>query len=90
MKKPDYQNPESLVLRFMREKRKLTLLNVGKQIEIKPKTIDHIEKGNKVVTEAEILLFLKCYNFSLEYFNEVIKIQPLTKQTANHYFLLNP
>ncbi len=89
MKKPDYQNPESLVLRFMREKRKLTLLHVGKKIEIKPKIIDHIESGRKIVTKEQILSFLECYNFSLDYFNEMTKIHPLTKQAANHYFLLN-
>lgn len=87
MYKSDYQNPESLVLRFMREKKKYTLLFVGKKVEIKPKVIDHIESGRRVVTEEEILRFLECYEYSLEIFNEMLKIKPLNKQAANHYFL---
>ena len=77
----------SLVLRFMREKRQLTLLFVGKEIGIKPKIIDHMENGRRIVTDEEISLFLDCYKYSLEVFNEMLKIKPLTKQAANHYFL---
>lgn len=83
-----YQNPQSLVLRFMREKRKLTLILVAKEIGIKAKDVDYIEKGIRTVTEEEISKFLNCYNFSLEAFAEMVKISPLTKQAANHYFLL--
>ena len=49
------KNPQSLVLRFMREKRKLTLLYVGQKVGIKPKTIDHIESDRKLITEEEVL-----------------------------------
>ena len=83
-----YQNPQSLVLRFMREKRKLTLILVAKEIGIKAKDVDYIEKGIRTVTEEEISKFLNCYNFSLEVFTEMVKIKPLTKQAANHYFLI--
>ena len=48
--KPKYQNPESLVLRFMREKRQLTLLFVGKEISIKPK------EGDIVAQELDLNL----------------------------------
>lgn len=89
MKKPDYQNPESLALRFMREKKKHTLLYVGQKTGIKPKVIDHMEKGRRVMTKEEIALFLGCYGYSLEVFNEIIKMKPLNKQAANHYFLRN-
>ena len=85
--KSKFQGPESLVLRFMREKRKLTLLFVGKEVGIKPKIIDHMEQGRRIITDEELHLFLDCYNFSLEIFDEMIKIKPLTKQAANHYFL---
>ena len=87
MKKPDYQSPQSLVLRYMREKRQLTLLFVGKKTGIKPKVIDHMENGRRVITDKEILLFLELYNFSLEIFTEMVNMKPLTKIAANHYFL---
>jgi transcriptional regulator with XRE-family HTH domain len=85
--KPKTQSPHSLVIRFMREKRKLTLLFVGKELGIKPKNIDHIEHGRRIMTDEEILLFLGLYNYSQEVFNEMLEIKPLNKQAANHYFL---
>lgn len=85
--KQDYQSPESLVLRFMREKRKLTLLFVGKKVGIKPKTVDHIEHGRNIISKEEVDLFLGCYDFSLEIFEEMIELKPLNKQTANLFFL---
>mgnify|MGYP000476732666 CR=1 FL=1 len=87
MIKSNFQSPESLVLRFMREKKQLTLLLAGKKSGLKPKNIDYMECGRRVITQAEILLLLSCYNFSLEVFNEMLKIKPLNKQAANHYFL---
>lgn len=87
MIKSNYQSPESLVIRFMREKRQLTLLFVGKEMGIKPKIIDHMECGRRIMTEKEILRFLEYYDFSFEVFKEMLKLKPLTKQSANHYFL---
>ena len=81
------QSPQSLVLRFMRKKRKLTILFVGKEIGIKPKIVDHMESGRRAVTDKEIILFLNLYNFSIEVYEELIKIKGLNKQSANHYFL---
>lgn len=88
MLKSSYQSQESLVLKFMREQKKLTLLFVGHKLGIKPKIIDHIENGRKTIQNEEILCFLDCYGFSQDTFNEMIKIKPLTKQAANHYFLI--
>jgi transcriptional regulator with XRE-family HTH domain len=84
------QSPQSLVLRFMREKRKLTVLFVGKEIGMKPKNVDHVENGRKILTADETLLFLNLYNYSLETFNEMLEIKPLNKRAANHYFLTRP
>ncbi len=80
-------SPQCLVLRFMREKRQRKLPSVAKEIGFKAKAIDFIETGRKIVSDEEILLFLKCYDYSLETFNEMIKINPLNKRTANFYFL---
>ena len=79
--------PQGLVLRFMREKRKLSLLNVGRQLGVKPKVIDHIENGRKIIPEDEIITFLEYYKFSIETFNEMVKLKPLTNKITNHYFL---
>ena len=85
--KSKFQSPQSLVLRFMREKRQMTLLSAGKAIGLKPKIIDHIENGRKTISEEDLLLFLDCYNFSFEVYSEMLELKPLNKQTANYYFL---
>jgi transcriptional regulator with XRE-family HTH domain len=85
--KQDYQSPQSLVLRFMREKRKLTLFFVGKKIGIKPKTVDHIEHGRNIISKDELDKFLDCYDFPLEIFEEMMELNPLNKQSANLFFL---
>jgi len=85
--KESHPSSQSLVLRFMREKRKITLLCAGKKIGIKPKDIAHMENGRRVISDEEILLFLDLYHYSLDVFTEMTKIKPLTKQAANHYFL---
>jgi hypothetical protein len=82
-----FQSPQSLVLRFMREKRKLTILSVGKMVGMKPKNVDHMEHGRRIATEEEVLTFLECYGFSFEIYSEMLLINPLNKQTANHFFL---
>jgi hypothetical protein len=84
---PNLQSPQSLVLRFMREKRQLTVVFVGEKTGMKPKIIDLLENGRRIITNEEILLFLDCYHFSIGVFNDMLKIKPLTKQAANHYFL---
>ena len=87
MIKEKNSNPNALVLRFMREKRKLTLLTVGKKIGIRPKIIDHIENGHNFLTDKEIQVFLECYNFSFEIFSEMTQLKPLNKKAVNIYFL---
>ena len=71
----------------MREKRKLTLLHVGAKLGIKPKTIDHIEHGRKVISKEDIDLFLGIYDFSLEIFEQMLELKPINKQTTNLFFL---
>ncbi len=85
----NYQSPESVVIRFMREKRQLTLLEAGKKSGIKPKVIDHMENGRRVITQEDIVVFLEFYKFSEEVFKELLELKPLTKQAANHYFIKN-
>ncbi len=79
--------PQVLVLRFMREKRKLSLLDVGKKTGIKPKDIDYMENGKKIISEDQLQIFLKCYRFSFEVYSELLALNPLNKLAANHYFL---
>ena len=69
------------------EKRQLSLVSVAKKIGIKAEIIDHMENGRRIITDEEIQIFLEHYNYSLEVFNEMLKIKPLTKNTTNHYFL---
>jgi hypothetical protein len=73
----------------MREERKLSLPTVAKTTGIKASVIDHLENGNKFITEKEIELFLITYKFSKEIFNELMAIKLLNKQAANFCFLRN-
>lgn len=87
MFKAGNSSPQGLVLRFMREKRKMSLLSVGKGIDVKPKIIDHIEHGRRFIEGDDLLEVLGHYKFSLELYNEMLELKPLNKQMANHFFL---
>tara|TARA_R110000868_G_scaffold258137_10_gene515438 strand:+ start:13259 stop:13534 length:276 start_codon:yes stop_codon:yes gene_type:complete len=80
-------SPQSLVLRYMREKRQLSLVAVAAKVGLKAKIIDHMENGRRIISDDEIMLFLSCYQYSHEVFNELLLLKPLNKKTVNHYFL---
>lgn len=71
----------------MREKRKITILKAGKDLGIKPKSIDHMENGRKFLSDDEISIFLEYYNFSRKIYEEMMTLTPIDKQTTNHFFL---
>lgn len=87
-KKQKFQSPESHTLRFMREKRKLSLLIAGKKSGLKPKNIDFMEKDIIKASEEDMKKLLAAYQFSNEIFEDMIKLSPLTKHTTNQYFLI--
>lgn len=79
--------PEVIVLRFMREKRKLSILEAGKRSGIKPKHLDYMENGKRAISKSEIEYLLVAYNFTLEIFEEMIDRKIFTKIEANHFFI---
>lgn len=81
------QEPKSQVLRFMREKRKISILKTGKDTGIKPKDLDYIERYLRAVSDDEFNVLLKYYKFSLDTYNELLEIKPLNKKMVNNYFL---
>ena len=85
--KPIIKSREGLVLRFMREERKLSLPTVALKTGIKASVIDHMENGNKLLTEKDIELFLLSYEFTKEVFMELMAVKLLNKQAANLCFL---
>jgi len=87
MFKSNNLSPQVLVLRFMREKRKLSLVEATKKTGIKSKVIDHMEQGRQITSEEQLRLFLKCYKFSFEVYSELLELRPLNKVSVNHYFL---
>ncbi len=87
--KPKFQSQESLVLRFMREKRKLSLLIAGQKSGLKPKNIDYMEKDIIKVSEEEIKKLITSYGFTSEIFSKMVEIKPLTKHSTNQFFLIN-
>lgn len=86
---PIIKSREGLVLRFMREERKLSLPTVALKTGIKASVIDHMENGNKLLTEKDIELFLLNYKFSQKIFSELVAVKLLNKQAANLCFLKN-
>jgi transcriptional regulator with XRE-family HTH domain len=84
---PNIKSREGLVLRFMREERKLSLPTVALSTGIKASVIDHMENGNKILTEKDIELFLQSYDFSKEVFTELMAVKLLNKHAANLCFL---
>lgn len=84
---PLIRSLDGFILRLMREEKKLSLPNVAKMTGFKAAAIDHMENGKKIITEEDIKLFLNCYQFSLEVFNDLKAIKNLNKQSANLYFI---
>lgn len=79
---------EGMLLRLIRESKKLSLKDVAIKMNIKVALIDHYENGRKFYTDDDIQSFLKCYDFSLENFIELKESKTLSKQVVNH-FLMN-
>lgn len=86
---PTIKSREGLALKFMREERKLSLPAVALKTGIKASVIDHMENGNKLLTEKDIELFLLNYEFSHKIFVELMAVKLLNKQAANLCFLRN-
>lgn len=89
--KHSHNNRESLegmILRLIRESKKLSLKDVALKMNLKVATIDHFENGRKFYTDQDIKLFLDCYDFASEDFNALINIKTSNKQIVNH-FLMN-
>lgn len=81
------ESKEGQVLRFIREVRKLTLLDVAKMINLKAMDIDHYENGRRFYTPEEIDMFLGLYNFKKEHFTELLNMKMINKQIVNHYII---
>ncbi len=84
---PNQNSRQGMVLRFIREEKKLSLPIVAKIVGIKAAAIDHMENGRKIITEKDVQLFLNCYGISQNIFLEILEIKLLTKHAVNLYFL---
>ena len=81
------ESREGQVLRFIREARKLSLLDVAKKLNLKEADIDHFENGRRFYTEKDIEIFLQCYDFSIDHFQSLMKLKVLNKQVVNHLLI---
>lgn len=79
---------EGLVLRLIRESKKLSLKDVADKMNLKVAVICHFENGRKFYKNEDIQNFLKCYNFDSKNFSALIGMMPVNKQIVNH-FLMN-
>ncbi len=81
------ESREGMVLRLIRESKKLSLKDVALKINLKVATIDHLENGRKFYKDEDILLFLNCYAFTLENFKILLEMKNLNKQIVNHHLM---
>lgn len=81
------ESREGEVLRFVREARKLSLIDVAAKLNLKSIEIDHFENGRKFYTADDINTFLECYHLSKEDFQKIMNFKILTKQLVNHFLI---
>lgn len=79
------ESKEGLVLRMVREARKLSLKDVAIKMNLKSVDVDHFENGRKFYTAEDIEMFLLCYNLNKDDFDAIMKMKVLNKQLLNHY-----
>ncbi len=79
------ESREGMILRFIREARKLSLKDAALKLNLKTVEVDHFENGRKFYTEEDIKKFLACYDFSHENFSEIMKFNILNRQMVNHF-----
>jgi transcriptional regulator with XRE-family HTH domain len=81
------ESREGLVLKYIREAKKLSLQEVAEILKIKRMEIDHFENGRKFYTPEDISNFLEIYQLSLEEFQKLMEIRYITKQLVNSFLL---
>lgn len=85
-----HNNRESkvgLVLRFVREFRKLSLKDVAEKTNLKAQDIDHFENGRRFYTPEDIEMFLALYNFSQEHYQALLEMKILNRSIFNLYVI---
>lgn len=88
--KHSHNNRESLegtAMRLLREYKKLSFVDVALKMNMKAAVVDHFENGRKFYTTEDIAKFLECYDFSPEDFGQLLKLRPLNRTIANHFFM---
>jgi transcriptional regulator with XRE-family HTH domain len=81
------ESREGVVLRYIREARKLSLKDVAEKLKLKSMDVDHFENGRRFYKEEDIEMFLKCYNFKKEDFTSLMALKVLNKQIVNHIII---
>lgn len=79
------ESKEGMVLRMVREARKLSLKDVAVKLNLKSLEVDHFENGRKFYTAGDIEMFLACYDLKKDDFDAIMKMKVLNKQLLNHY-----
>lgn len=81
------ESQEGAAMRLLREYKKLSLSDVALKMNLKAAIIDHYENGRKFYTPEDIEKFLECYDFKAEDFKLLLKLRPLNRSIANHFFM---
>ncbi|MBY0416051.1 MAG: helix-turn-helix domain-containing protein [Bdellovibrionales bacterium] len=79
------ESKEGQVLRFIREARKLSLIDVAGKLSMKSMEVDHFENGRKFYTVADIEKFLECYAVKKVDFENLMRLKIINRQIVNHF-----
>lgn len=72
-----YLSDFAVLLKKMRLLRKLTRQQAGLLFDFSFKNIERLENGRVALTDKKILHIVLTYGFSMEYFNQLLKVSPL-------------
>lgn len=81
------ESREGEILKYIREARKLSLLDVAQRLNLKAVDVDHFENGRKFYTENDLKMFLNEYKIEKEFFQKILSLKVMNRQVLNHLML---
>lgn len=81
------ESREGQILRYIREARKLSQIDVAKKLNLKAVDVDHFENGRKFYTNDDLEMFLNEYKIEKDFWEKVFGLKIINRQILNHLML---
>lgn len=81
------ESREGMILRLVREFKKLSLLDVATKLNLKAASVDHFENGRKFYTENDLEIFLTFYQLDKKDFETLLNVKIINKSIINNYLM---